>query len=135
MNGYLLDTNVVSLEARQVDRPEVGRLQRLRSLSYLASLTVSELRFGELRIAEGGKRDRLRRFIDDLIADELPILPFDLAAAEWHAKERSRLVRIGRTPPFADGLIAAVAAANDLILITLNAKDFAAFQGVRVEAW
>lgn len=65
----------------------------------------------------------------------MPVLPFDLAAAEWHAAERARLEALGRTPPFADGQIAAVAATCGLTLVTLNAKDFEQFNGLTVEAW
>jgi tRNA(fMet)-specific endonuclease VapC len=42
---------------------------------------------------------------------------------------------MGATPPFADGQIAAVAATNGLILVTLNTGDYAAFQGLRLEDW
>ena len=38
-------------------------------------------------------------------------------------------------PPFAYGQIAAVAAVNDLTLVTQNSGDFADFAGLRVEGW
>lgn len=63
------------------------------------------------------------------------ILPYDEAAADWHADERARLAAIGLTPPFADGQIAAVAAVNGLVLVTANVADFRHFQGVTVEDW
>ena len=53
----------------------------------------------------------------------------------WHAKERARLTQIGRTPPFADGQIAAVAITNGLSLVTFNRDDYAAFQDLRLEDW
>ena len=46
-----------------------------------------------------------------------------------------RLAQIGRTPPFADGQIAAVAATNGLCLVTFNRDDYAAFRGLRLEDW
>ena len=49
--------------------------------------------------------------------------------------ERARLAAIGKTPPFVDGQIAAIAAFNDLILVSANVSYFASFEGVRVENW
>lgn len=65
----------------------------------------------------------------------MPILPYDEAAADWHARERARLVAAGRTPPLLDGQIAAVAAVNDLVLVTSNVRDFRGFDGLRIEDW
>jgi tRNA(fMet)-specific endonuclease VapC len=65
----------------------------------------------------------------------MPILDYDRAAAEWHARERARLVTHGETPPFADGQSAAVADVNELILVTFNDADFRRFQGLRVLSW
>lgn len=65
----------------------------------------------------------------------MPILPYNQAAAEWHAKERARLEAIGRTPPFLDGQIAATAKANDLVLVTANRSHFEIFEGLQIENW
>lgn len=100
-----------------------------------ASVVIHEIRYGaELLPA----RARLRRFILGFVENELkvvPVLPYDLRAAEWHSAERARLRRIGATPPFADGQIAAIAATNGLTLVTRNVRDFRAFRGLGVEAW
>ena len=52
-----------------------------------------------------------------------------------HARERARLERLGRTPAFVDGTIAAIAVMNDLPLATRNLDDFRDFEGLRVENW
>ena len=65
----------------------------------------------------------------------MPILPYDHAAAEWHARERARLASRGETRPFVDGQIAAVAHVNDLTLVTFNDVDFRLFEGLRVVSW
>ena len=57
------------------------------------------------------------------------------AAATRVARERVRLERIGQTPSLADGMIAATTAANNLILVTRNTKDFERFDGLHVENW
>ena len=63
------------------------------------------------------------------------ILPYDQAAAEWHATERARLMALGKTPPFVDRQIMAVAQVTGLILVTLNPKDYPAVTGAKVEDW
>lgn len=65
----------------------------------------------------------------------IEVLPYDAESALWHAAERARLTRLGRTPPYPDGQIAAIAAVNGLILVTANVRDFADFDGLIVEDW
>jgi tRNA(fMet)-specific endonuclease VapC len=50
----------------------------------------------------------------------------------WHGYERARLESFGKPTPFTDGQIAAIAHANDLVLVTLNVKNFARFKGLQV---
>ncbi len=65
----------------------------------------------------------------------MPILPYDAAAAEYHASERARLVALGKTPPFADGQVAAVAKVNALAIVTRNVADYQAFGAITMENW
>lgn len=65
----------------------------------------------------------------------LAILPFEQAAAEWFAMERAQLKTTGQTCAYADGEIAAIAAVNNLILVTRNTPDFAGFQNLTVHNW
>lgn len=71
----------------------------------------------------------------EVVGTSFPIVGYDRAAAEWHARERARLVRKGKTPSFVDGQIAAIANVNDLVLVTLNRRDFKMFDGLKVEDW
>jgi tRNA(fMet)-specific endonuclease VapC len=41
----------------------------------------------------------------------------------------------GKSVPYADGQIAAIAAVASLTLVTANVRDFEAFEGVRVVDW
>jgi len=54
-------------------------------------------------------------------------LALSTTLSHYHAVERSRLVTIGKTPPFADGQIAAIARVNDLILVINNTLDYKKF--------
>ena len=90
--------------------------------------------FGCERMPRGKRRSEVEDYLTLVVRQLYPILPYDEAAASWHASERVRLERRGKTPPFVDGQIASIAAVRDLIVVTANAEDFKAFD-VRVEAW
>ncbi len=64
-----------------------------------------------------------------------PVLPYDQHAAERHARERARQQALGVKRPYFDGLIAAIALANDLVLVTANLRDFAHYDGLQIEKW
>jgi tRNA(fMet)-specific endonuclease VapC len=90
-----------------------------------------ELTFGCRRLPPGRRRDALEAYLRDVVQASFTILPYDAAAAAWHGFERARLEALGRPAPYADGQIAAVAHANGLVLVTLNAAGFASFKGAR----
>lgn len=133
---YLLDTNVISESLRPVpDQQVLERLQRHQAEIALAVVVWHELLFGCYRLPPSAKRTAIETYLFQVIAPSFPILPYDEHAAAWHAQERARLVSSGLTPPFADGQIAAIAYAHDLVLVTANHADYAAFQGLTVEDW
>ncbi|MCC7352333.1 MAG: type II toxin-antitoxin system VapC family toxin [Anaerolineae bacterium] len=133
---YLLDTNIVSEPLRPLPNQKVlEQLQRHQDEIAIASVVWHELLFGLQRLPGSTRRTAIENYLYQVVAPSLPILPYDARAAEWHATERARLTRLGQTPPFADGQIIAVARANDLILVTANPSDYAAFQGVQAEDW
>jgi tRNA(fMet)-specific endonuclease VapC len=134
--AYLLDTNVLSEPLRPCpDRRVVARLRRCEGRLATASTVWHELWFGCRRLRESAKRSAIERYLTDIVAPNVPVLPYDAAAASWHASERARLAAVGRTPAFADGQVAAVAHANDLVLVTLDSRLYASFDDVRVENW
>lgn len=101
----------------------------------IAAPVWQELRFGAQRLPRGKKRDALETYLNDVVLASFPVLPYDEAAARWHADQRARLENVGKTAPFVDGQIAAIAVANDLILVTANVKDFTRFTDIQVEHW
>jgi tRNA(fMet)-specific endonuclease VapC len=133
---YLLDTNVVSEPLRPVPSPAlIEWLRRHDQRVSIASVVWHELRFGVERLAPSHRRTAIQRYLDEVVLPTMPIFDYDLRAAEWHARERARLEARGESPPFADGQIAAIAAVNDLVLITSNEADFARFDGIEVRHW
>ncbi len=133
---YLLDANILSAPLkpdRYVSTAE--RLEAERDEVATASVVIHEIRYGaDLLPARSRRRQAILAFLEQKVA-AIPILPYDLRAAVWHAAERARLQKIGCTPPFQDGQIAAIAAVNGLTLVTANRRDFDGFRGLRVETW
>lgn len=133
---YLLDTTVISEPLRPTPNPRVlARLQQHATAIALAGIVWHELHYGCARLTPSAHRTRIERYLAQVIAPTLPILPYDSAAAVWHAHERARLEALGRSPSFVDGQIAAIAATNQLVLVTFNTADFVAFAGLAVEDW
>ena len=133
---YLLDTNIVSEPLRASPAHAVLRkLRRHEDEVAIASVVWHELRFGLERLPGSRRRAAIQRYLDEVVLETMPILDYDAAAADWHARERARLASRGETPPFADGQIAAIAYVNDLTLVTGNEIDFRRFHGLRVLSW
>lgn len=99
-----------------------------------ASVVVHELWHRVLRLPLSRRRRELEAFLLETVA-AIPVLAYDDRAARWHAAERARLAREGRTPAFVDGQIAAVAAVNGATVVTANVGDFDVFGGLTVETW
>jgi tRNA(fMet)-specific endonuclease VapC len=133
---YLLDTNVFSaMLLPQVEEAKLQKYEALKADSATASLVLHELRYGaDLLPARSRRRAAILEFVRTQV-ETMPVLAYEIQAAEWHATERARLRRRGRTPPFADGQMAAIAAVNDLTIVTDNSRDFGGFQGLRIEHW
>jgi tRNA(fMet)-specific endonuclease VapC len=133
---YLLDTNVVLEPLRPIPNAKVlARLKSHQDELVIASIVWHELWFGCQRLPASAKRATIERYLNEVISVSMAILPYNRDAAEWHAAERARLAAIGKTPPFADGQIIAIAYANNLTLVTLNPSDYAAFAEVKIEDW
>ena len=133
---YLLDTNVVSEPLRP--RPNsklLARLQQHQAELAIAAPVWHELWFGCDRLPVSAKRNAIEAYLNEVVAVTMPVLAYDERAAEWHARERARLVSVGKTPAFVDGQIAAIAVVSDLELVTLNAADYRDFEGLSVADW
>lgn len=130
---FLLDTNVISEPTKP--EPNDGFLrnfERHEGSLAISAVTWHEALFGARIMADGRRK---RAVFGYLTALALPILPFDARCAEWLADERARTRKKGKPFPYADGQIAAIAATNDLVLVTANARDFAPFEGLTVVSW
>lgn len=134
MTRYLLDTNIIS----NIVKPEPSEPllawwsdQRDEDL-FVASLTIAEIRRGILEKPRGKKRDALDAWFSgpegpqELFAGR--VLPFDDKAALIWARLMADGRAAGRPRSALDMIIAAVAGANDCVVVTDNEKDFAGIQ-------
>ena len=135
MVKVLLDTNALAEAVRAT--PSEAFAKRLRANEAkvaISSVTLHEALYGVERLPEGKRKEMLRDYMRDVVG-KMPVLAYDARAAEWHARERRRLEGAGRSMPYADGQIAAIAVVHGLTLVTANVRDFRNVAGLRVEDW
>jgi len=133
---FLLDTNVLSEPTRPIPNSNVLEMLELHQHEIAtATVVFHELLFGCKRLPESKKRRNLEKYLNEVVQPQIPLLPYDVNAAIWHATERARLASLGKTPSFADGQIAAIAQVNALILVTNNVSDFADILDLQIENW
>lgn len=133
---YLLDTNVLSEPV--VARPNPFVLNRIKAHGTalaISAITWQEVLYGMLLLPAGKRRDQIEDYLFRRIRPALPIIGFDERAARWQAEQRARLRQAGRSPSYPDSQIAAIAAVNELVLVTRNVEDFAGFHGLQIENW
>ena len=133
---YLLDTSIVSSPvSKKPDAVVLKRLDQHGAECAIAAPVWHELTYGCRRLPPGKRRTALEAYLRDVVRPSFPNLPYDEAAATWHGEERARLEARGRTAPFVDGQIAAIAHVHGLVLVTTNETDFSGFKGLTVENW
>ena len=133
---FLLDTTIISAPiAKEPNRRVVKKLEQESAQCAIAAPVWHELLYGCSRLPSGKRRTALEEYLHGVVRRSFPILPYDESAAEWHGRERARLEDAGRTPPFVDGQIAAIAATKGLTLITSNVNDFRWFSDLESADW
>jgi len=133
---YLLDTNILSEPVAA--RPNPSVLYRIKANGAslgISSVTWQEMLYGMFLLPVGKRRDQIEDYLFRRVRASLPIIGFEERAALWQAEQRARLRQVGRSPSYPDSQIAAIAAANGLVLVTRNIEDFADFQGLQTENW
>jgi len=129
MNGYLLDTNVISEYSRKKSPDE--RLRKWvdsqnEATLYLSVLTLGEIRKGTALLPSGKKRTDLEQWLET----ELParfnnrILPITGKIAELWGGMSAQAQMKGITLGVIDGLLGATALDHELTFATRNVKDF-----------
>jgi tRNA(fMet)-specific endonuclease VapC len=128
---FVLDTNTciyaLKLQGRVVERLRDHAPDELG----VTIITVAELWFGAHRSA----RPAATRRETDGFLDPFEVLPFDRDAAEAYARSRLALERMGRPIGERDLLIASIALARGLAVVTHNVSEFGRVPGLKTEDW
>ena len=129
---YLLDTNTCIRYLNDLSSPVARKLQATRrSEVCLCSVVKAELYFGAYN---SRRRERnlavLAEFFNEFVS-----LPFDDAAAHEYGRIRADLQAQGIPIGPNDLLIAAIALAHNMILVSANLREFGRVAGLRYESW
>jgi tRNA(fMet)-specific endonuclease VapC len=128
---FTLDTNVISAILRGDLR--VGTWMEER-VGQGHAVTLNAISYYETRRGLGEEHQSRRRRFDILVA-EAGVLELDRPALDAAARIYRTLRHTGNLIEDADILIAAVALANDAILVTRNVRHFGRVAGLRLENW
>lgn len=140
MNGYLVDTNVLS-EYNRPGAPDTGVKRWLettaREMQFASVITLAEIQKGIELLADGKRRAQLEQWLQTDLETWFPGRVLDinrLVARRWAVLVAQGL-RSGKPLPTVDSLIAATALTNDLTVVTGNVRDFANAGVVTVNPW
>ena len=129
--SFLLDTDTCSAHLK---RPS-GLTHRF--IQHGGRLFLPTIVLGELYVWAYMRHDPaplLQSINDDLLRD-VTVLDFDRDCAEAFGRTRAKLIGMGMTVSRLDLLIASVALAHNLILVTHNTAHFASIPGLQIDDW
>lgn len=129
--AYLLDTNAVIALMKNHSRI-VERIRHVgRSELVICAPVEAELWFG---VSNSSRIDENRRHLLNLL-EWLPSLPFSGDATRLCGETRATLARQGTPIGPYDLQIAAIALANNCVLVTHNTGEFSRIAGLKLEDW
>ncbi len=125
-----LDTNIV-IAYLNGDRAIAEQIKSRLPDVAISSLVLAELLYGARASARALENTaRLNRFLQ-----VVTIANFDRACADSYSHIKLSLRQKGRPTGEVDALIAAVAMANEAILVTHNTKHFKHIDGLLLDDW
>ncbi len=130
MTRFLLDTNIVSDSARGLRSESLVAWLRERDDEelFVSSVTMAEIQRGIFDLPAGRKRTALQEWFDGplglVVLFRGRVLPFEERAAIIWARLMAEGRAAGRPRNAFDTLIAAIAQANNCVVVTDNEKDF-----------
>ncbi|RDJ25028.1 type II toxin-antitoxin system VapC family toxin [Bosea caraganae] len=127
---YLLDTNIISNVTKPLpSEPLLSWMAEQADQDlFIASLTVAEIHRGIFEKPAGKRRDQLENWFVGLEGPQAlfagRVLPFDEQAGLIWARLMADGKIKGRPRSALDTIIAAVALANECVVVTDNERDF-----------
>ena len=131
MSVRLLDSNIwIAISKNEPLATEKLRMFRPSEVAT-CSIVRAELVFG------ARKSQRVEANLTGMVKmlESFVSLPFDDRAADYYGSIRAYLEKAGTPIGSNDFCIAAIALANDCILVTRNTKEFLRIPGLRIEDW
>jgi tRNA(fMet)-specific endonuclease VapC len=131
---FLLDSNAWIGHLRQTNPSVTHHLSlHLASDVVLCSVVLAELLYGVERSGAGHRAANLALVTG--IRQQYDSLPFDDTAAEEYSRIRAHLDNLGTPIGPNDLMIAAIARATHLTLVTHNTTEFNRVPGLSIEDW
>ena len=128
---FLPDTNVWSLFLRGKDPALTARLRAVADADIrLCSVVKAELLYGAHKGGRPSNFELLSKLFGRFVS-----LPFDDLAAEHYGRIRAPLSSAGNSIGANDLMIAAIAVANGLTVVTHNVREFRRVPTLVVEDW
>ena len=127
MNGYLVDTNILSELTKPTPSPRVEAfLRQSKDRVFVSVFSIGEIRKGIASLPASNRRVILENWLNNEIIPWLGerVLPVTLAIAERWADLSAKLKAKGRPRPVVDAVLAATAFKHDLVLVTRNVRDY-----------
>ena len=125
----LLATNIVSEATRRQPDDRVLRWLEGQDAAetYISVLTIGEVEQGIARLGNTKRAGEFRAWVDDVLLEAYRgrILSLDHAVLALWGRATGEALKVGRTPPVLDSLLAATAMAHDLVLVTRDTGDVA----------
>jgi predicted nucleic acid-binding protein len=139
VNGFLLDTNVISEFTKQL--PDPGVISWLKAADpetlFVSVVTYGEIRLGIEDLPRGKRRAALEEWFRGGLPDwfESNLLPVTRAIADRWGRLTIEAKRRGASIATADGLIGATGIVHGLVLATRNGRDFAGTGATTFSPW
>ncbi|MCC6918982.1 MAG: PIN domain-containing protein [Alphaproteobacteria bacterium] len=130
MTRYLLDTNIISDAIKPTPSRALAdwMAAQVDETLYTSALTIAEIAGGILTMPAGRKRQSLESWFEGqkgpLALFEGRILAFDTNASLAWACVVAEGFAMGRPRSGFDAMIAAIAVANDCVVVTNNERHF-----------
>ncbi len=128
---YLLDTDIVIYWLKGNTAIERRSLEAGIENLGISIISIAELYFGAFKSQQVLKNKRNVKIVASTIAN----VGFDKKSAEKFGEIKAMLSMNGVMLPDADIMIAAIAIANNRILVTNNLQHFKRIQDLQIENW
>ena len=129
---YLLDTNICIYLIKGRDEKLLKKFVKHSPVDFaVSSITVSELWYG----VKKSKKQKVNEAALTSFLQPFEIINFDEDSAKVYGSIRTKLESDGKPIGSMDLLIASIALANELVLLTNNEREFKRVPKLKIENW